>query len=145
MPRLSLPLAALLCTATALAAHQGVQNPGVQARMEAMGEIAEEVKKIAAMAREEEPFDPDLARASAARIAEQAAVMPALFEAPEDDPKSEALPAIWTAFDDFTAQAQALEQLALELAQGIAMPEDLGPAMQALGRSCGSCHKTYRE
>ena len=68
-----------------------------------------------------------------------------MFRANEDDPKSEAKPAIWENFEDFTTKAVALENVALELSTSLASVNDLGPAMAALGDTCKSCHSDYRE
>lgn len=58
-------------------------------------------------------FDPVVARAAAEEIATHAARIPALFETPATDPKSEAHPAIWQDFDDFAAKARDLEALCI--------------------------------
>lgn len=131
--------------AGAALAHTGVQNAAVLARMDAMKGIGEATKVLGQMAKGGVPFDADAARAAAARIAVHAAETPALFEARETDPKSEALPAIWDSFDDFTAKSIALETLAAGLATSIATPQDLTAGMAALGASCKACHSEYRQ
>ena len=87
---------------------------------------------------------PSAHEAAAAAIADHAGQTPDLFAAPEQDPRSEALPAIWTDFDDFTALSAAL-QVAAKKATGIATPADLGPALAAIGGACKACHERYRE
>lgn len=140
---------AVICAAALLAsaafAHQGVQNAAVKARMDSMSAISQGLKVLGAMAKGEAAFDATTARAAAADIARHAAETPALFAAPETDPKSEALPVIWDQFDDFTAQSQALESIARGLSTSLSAPQDLGPALAALGASCKSCHEAYRE
>ena len=135
----------ILATATAALAHQGVQNPAVKARMDGMSAIAENLKTLGMMARGATEFDAEAARAAAAAIATRAADVPGLFEANETDPMSEAKPAIWTNFEDFSAKASELENVAVGLSTSITTPEDLGPAMGSLGASCKSCHSIYRE
>ncbi|MEP3847488.1 MAG: cytochrome c [Paracoccaceae bacterium] len=130
---------------SAVLAHSGVKNPAVQARMHAMSIIGEDVKTLGLMAKGEQAFDVDAAKAALREIAEHAGQAPDLFRANEDDPKSEAKPAIWENFEDFTTKAVALENVALELSTSLASVDDLGPAMAALGDTCKSCHSDYRE
>jgi len=94
----------LVCLTSAVAAHDGVKNAAVQARMHAMTNIANET-----------------------------------------DPKSEALPEIWTSFADFTAKAEAMEQVAARGAELVDTREALGETVRELSGTCLSCHKLYRE
>ncbi|MEP6065374.1 MAG: cytochrome c [Paracoccaceae bacterium] len=130
---------------SAVLAHSGVKNPAVQARMHAMSIIGGDMKTLGLMAKGEKEFDAEAAKAALREIAEHAAKAPDLFRANEDDPKSEAKPAIWENFEDFTTKAGALENVALGLSTSIASVDDLGPAMAALGDTCKSCHSDYRE
>ena len=134
-----------LSAAPAASAHEGVKNPAVMARMHGMKEIAAHLKVIGDMAKGERTFQAETARSAAAGIATHAAAAPALFEAPEDDPKSEAKPAIWESFDKFTALSLEMEAIAVDLAETIATPDDLGTALQRLGQNCKACHTDYRE
>lgn len=145
MKRTGLFLVATLFAATASLAHQGVQNPLVLARMNGMSAIAENVKVLGAMAKGTTAFDQETARDAAEAIARHAAEMPGLFETPEEDPRSEALPAIWDEFEDFTAKSLELEAIALDLEDTISTADDLRPALQRLGANCKSCHSVYRE
>ncbi len=99
MKRASVLLVAALLTATTALAHQGVQNRAVLARMNGMSAIAENIKVLGNMAKGKVAFDQKAARVALQRMADHAAEAPELFEAREDDPKSEALPAIWEDFD----------------------------------------------
>lgn len=141
--------AALIClalsAATALWAHSGVQNPTVMARMHAMMTIKDHIKLMSAMAKGEAPFDGTAARAAAAAIAAQSAEIPARFEAPETDPKSEALPVIWDEFDRFTQLAQDLGTTAAKAAETIQQRADLAPALADIGGACRACHRDYRK
>ena len=131
--------------ASAAMAHQGVKNPAVMARMEAMSGVGAEMKTMGEMAKGARPFDADAARAAATRIAGYAAETPALFMAQEDDPKSEARAAIWDDFADFTAKASDMEQTATQYAGSIETLQDVQTALSALGKTCTACHKPYRE
>jgi cytochrome c556 len=134
----------ILAGAAALA-HSGVQNQAVLARMEAMNSIGDAMKVLGRMAKGQATFDASAAQDAAAGIARHSADTPALFKAQETDPKSEARPAIWTDFADFTAKARALETAALDVSKSLTSPDDLVPAMQRLGQACKSCHSLYRE
>ncbi len=133
-----------LALAGAAFAHSGVKNAAVKARMDAMSAIAGEMKTLGQMAKGAATFDAGAARAAAAGIAKHAAETPTLFEAEEDDPKSEAKAEIWDNFADFAAKSDRLEVLALELADSIAAESDLAPAMKSLGDACQACHQDYR-
>lgn len=145
MKRATAIVVVALLTATTALAHQGVKNRAVLARMNGMSAIAENIKVLGAMAKGKVAFDQEAARSAAEAIAQHAGEAPALFAAREDDPKSEARPVIWDDFEDFTAQAEELEEIASGLAVSLASPDDLGPALQKLGANCRSCHEVYRE
>ena len=136
---------ALVLGAGAALAHTGVQNKAVKARMAGMGELGAGLKVLGNMAKGTLAFDMAQARAAAAAIAAEAAEIPVLFKAQEDDPKSEALPAIWANFADFTAKADALEAKATAAAGSIASIDDVRAALGAIGGECRSCHTAYRE
>lgn len=67
----------------------------------------------------------DLAPPLIHKIYQHAAGTPGLFEANETDPKSEALPEIWTNFDDFVAKAAELETIATGFSTSINDPSGL--------------------
>ena len=145
MRRISMMVSAVALVAGAAFAHTGVKNAAVMARMDGMSQMGEAVKTLGQMAKGEIAFDAMAAKQAAAAIAKHAAETPALFEAPEDDPKSEAKAEIWENFADFTDKSVALEKLALELSEELADRSDLPAAMASLGDACSACHKAYRE
>lgn len=135
---------ALAFVATVAVAHEGVKNPSVMARMHGMKTIGAETKVLGNMAKGAVSFDAARAQAAAASIAQEAARIEALFEAQEDDPKAEALPAVWENFPDFAAKAQELIAAA-EAAKSVASVEELQSAMRTIGATCSGCHKVYRK
>ncbi len=135
----------LVLSGSVALAHQGVQNAAVKARMHAMTKIGAGMKILGKMAKGETGFDSAAARAAAREISTHAAQTEALFTPRESDPKSEAKPAIWEDFDDFTAKAQTLEVLARSLAGGLRTEADLSAAVPKLGAACKACHSKYRE
>lgn len=136
---------AAIFSAGIAAAHTGVKNATVKARMDAMSGIGAQMKVMGQMSKEIAPFDAKAARKAAAEIARLAAVTPDLFEARESDPTSEAKTDIWANFEDFTEKSKQLETVALGLSESISEPGDLVPAMRSLGATCKSCHSDYRE
>ncbi|WP_299147286.1 cytochrome c [uncultured Tateyamaria sp.] len=126
-------------------AHSGVKNAAVMQRMIGMSDISENMKIIGDMAKRQTPFDGEAARAAAVAIAGYAAQTPELFAAFEMDPKSEAKPDIWDNFDDFRAKSMHMQNVAMDLSTSMRQPEDLVPALAALGETCRACHKAYRD
>jgi len=140
-PAFVLVILALL-SAQMVWAHAGVKDPGVMARMHAMKTIGASSKILRQMASGRTPYDAaqaDAAKTALIRYLEQTED---LFQEPHSDPKSEALPAIWTAFDDFRAIADE----AVSKAQGLDTGSVAGirNSLPALGQTCSSCHKAYR-
>ncbi|MCH2250555.1 MAG: cytochrome c [Cognatishimia sp.] len=143
MRKTVLILTSSLMIASMALAHNGVQNPAVMARMQGMEQIGAASKVLGNMARGRVAFDAGTAASAKAALAQHAAEIPALFEAQEDDPKSEALPAIWSDFADFTAKADALRDAAETM--DVTSAETIAAGMGEVGGSCRSCHKAYRE
>ena len=56
-----------------------------------------------------------------------------------------ALPAIWDNFDDFASKwgAYVTAANAMQAAAGTGL-DAIGPALGALGGTCGACHDVYR-
>ena len=74
---------------------------------------------------------------AAAAIAARAATVPKLFEAQEDDPKSEALPIIWDEFAAFTEKSKDMESAALRMSSSVTTLDELRPALLELGAITG--------
>lgn len=142
IPLAALLLATSLTTGTAFAADP--TQPEAIARATVMKDIAKNSKILGDMAGGKTAWDD--AAAGAAKTALQAAsagVDAAFMTEGEKDPVSEALPAIWTSWDDFVAKSAALQTAAAGLDTGSA--EALKASMAAVGGSCKACHSTYRE
>lgn len=137
------PALALTALAGAALAHGGVTNPMVMARMDAMSAIASEVKALSGMARGEVAFDAAEVTRRMEAIAATGAEVPVLFQAPESDPKSEASPAIWTSYPEFTQRASAMIDAA-KAGAGAGDVSALQEAMANLGQTCKSCHGSFK-
>lgn len=136
---------ALLVASPVALAHSGVETPAVMARMMGMKSIAAATKTLGDMAKGTKSFDAAEARAALKTIAAQSKRVPTLFEPQEDDPKSEALPRIWTDFSDFKAKNKAMQTTANRLSRSVNSRDDLRAGVKELGDTCAACHKTYRK
>ena len=132
-----------LLGATAVLAHSGVQNPEVLARMQGMERIAEATKALGLMVKGQAPFDIAAAQAALAQIERHAADIPAQFRDRADDPKSEARETIWTNWDHFVSEAEALAAIAASAE--VRERDQLGAIVEQIGATCRSCHTAYRE
>ena len=129
--------------ASAAAAHDGVMNPTVKARMDIMGEIKQSLGVIADMAKGKTAFDAATAETARQSLATAAAQVAPSFEARETDPKSEALPEIWSNWADFTDKADALTTAARMM--DVSTLPALQDGLISAGETCRACHKPYRE
>lgn len=136
---------ALVLVATTAFAHSGVQNAAVKERMDFMSAIARNLEVLGNMAKGKSVYDQTLAIAAARAIANEAGQTTALFEDPEMDPKSEAKPAIWENFNDFSQKVIEFEDVAENVAASINGIEDVKAGVASLAKSCGSCHQIYRK
>lgn len=126
-------------------AHGGVQNPTVMARMEQMSSLSDATKLMGQMVKGETPYDEARVRAALEYIAKGGPETIAAFETPADDPKSEALPAIWETFADFTEEAQAMEIAARAALDSAIAPKTLPGILKQVAGTCRSCHDSYRK
>ena len=145
MPRLriTLPILALITCASALLAHSDTHDPDVKARMHLMKQVKEQMGTLGKMANGALPFDAGAATAAKTELARYAYQIPAKFENAASDPTSEALPIIWTQFEDFSKRASDMQNAfeALDTSSLDSMRAGLADA----GGTCGACHKPYRE
>lgn len=138
----TLAILVILAGASAALAHTGVKNKIVLERMDGMKALAEQVKVLGDMAKGKTAFDATRAAAAKASLIEQAAKVTAEFEAPEQDPKSEALPVIWSDWDGFVDDARALEDAVAALDTGSL--DAVRAGLGAVGKGCSGCHEGYR-
>ena len=132
----------LVFGATAALAHSGVKNAAVKARMDLMVEVKEATGLLGRMAKGAIPFDAAQAETARAALQTHATQIPAMFEARETDPMTEALPTIWTDWEGFVAVSRQMETAAAAMQTGSL--EGVQQGMRALGQSCAACHQDYR-
>lgn len=134
----------ILVASTGVAwAHEGVRDTQVLARMDSMKEMGGATKVLVEMARGQTDFDATEAEAALERLIAEGKRTPALFEPLAEDPKSEAKPAIWEDFADFTGKSDALVSAASSA--DVSSPATLRVSVGAIGAACGACHDVYRE
>ncbi len=131
--------------ASPAAAHDGVMDKTVLARMDGMKAMGAQAKQLGQMAKGETGFDAAAAEAALQDLAAEAARVPDLFAAEVIVHGSEARPVIWQDYGDFTAKAEDLEAVATGLEGTVRAQEDLGPALAEIGGTCKACHSVYRE
>ena len=132
----------LVLAAGAAFAKEGVQDPTVKARMDAMQVIRMNVAKLGDMAGGKAAFDAAIAEAAKAAITAQVAEVPGLFETQATDPVSEAKADIWTNWPDFVSKADGLLTAASVL--DATSLDGVRAGMGAIGGACKACHSTYR-
>lgn len=117
----------------------------VKERMDLMETQKESMKVIGLMAKGKTPFDAAEAADAAHEIETTAREIPELFPEGTDGHPSEAKPEIWTKWDKFTADTEALGVAAQTL---IAALESGAPDWKAKFKgvidACKTCHKAFR-
>lgn len=143
MKRLAIITVLSLSLAGAAFAHQGVKDPKVKAWMHAMMQAGQASKTLGNMAKGTTPFDAVQAAEAKSVLIDVSVAIPELYEVKSEDPVSEALPAIWEDYSDFTAQAEAMQTASENL--DVASAATLQQGIRTLGRTCGGCHRSYRK
>lgn len=121
-------MTALVASSVGLAAlaHSGATGV-MKERMDAMGEMGDEMKRLAPMMRGQTEYDPDVVRNAAdTMIGHAGAQMTELFPEGSNGEPSEALDTIWEDWEEFAALAEALRTSA----EGMKLAADNGLAGQ---------------
>ena len=126
-------------------AHSGVKDKNVKERMMIMKEMADNTKIIGQMLKGKTSFDENEAKLALERLSSLSLKTPKVFEVNATDPKSEAKPAIWDEFDEFTKISQDLAEATEILAGSVGTINDLRPALKRVSAGCKACHSKYRE
>lgn len=127
--------------ASAALAHSGVKNPAVKVRMALMDDIKNATGTLGKMVKGELSFDPGQAEAAQMVLISAAEQIPEAFSAPETDPKSEALPAIWDQWDRFVADSDTMGRAALDM--NTASLDGIRAGIGALGKAAGTATQHF--
>jgi cytochrome c556 len=130
----------------AAAVDDSPEGQAFEYRTGLMQAVSWKVGKLRAMAMGEIPVD-DMAAVKGARdVATLAGMMAEGFIPNSAVDGSAALPEIWTNFSDFEQKAKDLQTAATALADAAQANgfEASKGMVQAVGQSCGGCHRPYR-
>lgn len=116
----------------------------VKERMDVMSGIGKATKTLGQMTKTG-VIDIEKLRVATAIIAHSAHAIPETFKTRDLSKPSEALPAVWDNWDDFTAKAEALETAAIALAAAGTDPATFKSGFGRLGAACQACHRDYRQ
>ena len=128
-----------------MAAHSGVLNKDVAARMTLMSSMGRNMGVLGKMLQKKAPFDRGKAVEAINNIEQLAVETPTVFEKRVLDPKSEAKELIWEDFKSFTKISTGLATRAKQLSSSMKSFDDLRPALINLSQSCKECHSKFRE
>jgi cytochrome c556 len=132
--------AVVTISAAAMTATEAIKE-----RQEAMEGIRDAMMVLGAMAKKEQPFDADVVKGSAKKIADHLAQAAEL--SPEGSDTGEvqtwAKPEIWTDREQFDEILKNTRQAAVDM-QSVTEAEAFPPALGKLGNGCKSCHDMYR-
>ncbi len=131
----------LMLSAGMALAHAGVKNPAVMERMHGMKSMKDALKAMGEAANGVRAYNQAEIDAALGVLQSEAARIPMLFEAQEEDPKSEALPVIWSQFDAFSDKAAAMKASVGMTVTQEALPQVLGQ----IAETCKGCHQVYRK
>lgn len=127
-------------------AHEGASGV-VKQRMDMMEDVAKSMKVIGDMVQEKTTFDGEGAKSAALTIRKHGTHFPKLFEEKTLEKPSEALPAIWDdwaefteIFDDMNVHSEKIAELA-PIAENA---EELEAEFRLLGKACAACHTKFR-
>jgi cytochrome c556 len=122
----------------------------VEMRHGLMLQMATDLSKVGAMAKEEVPYDATVASKAAANITAIASVL-SMDQFPAGSEyqmatDSFALPAVWEKQDDFLQKVADLNSAAaaFQTAAGTDLAS-LKAGMEGIGGACAACHKAYRQ
>ena len=138
-------------------AHSGAMGI-VKQRMDAMKTMGDQAKAVGDMLKGKSAFDLTAVEAAAQAFITHGEQIPALFPDTNESrtgSKTEALPAIWENWDDFTAlstqlteNSRVLATVTSELSTGTQSTDEQSRAVRAAffkaSKSCSGCHERFR-
>lgn len=162
MFRSNLVLATLCSVAIVGALGQSFAHTGasgiVLERMESMKTLADNAKSVGDMLKRKTPFDLNAVKAASSAFIAHGEHMPMMFPDTKESrtgSRTEALPSIWSNWDEFTSIAKqftqdsrALAALTEELSTGTLSVDEQIRAVRATfftaSKSCSGCHERFR-
>jgi cytochrome c556 len=142
---------ALLSSAATVIADDGPHDKAIKARQAMFQTYAFSTGLLGAMAKEEIPYDAEIAMEAAANLEAAANFGQSQFwpqgsdNETEGNAKNRALPVIWETFPDIVEKADQLKEAAAAMAAVAGDGLDaLQGAMGDVGGSCKACHDDFR-
>jgi cytochrome c556 len=137
-------LLVLLVSVPLALAHEGATGV-VKERMDLMDRQKEDMKIIGLMAKGKTPFDAAKAAEAARDIEATSAKIHELFPEGSGGGHSEAKAEVWSKWDEFTSDADALAAQAKALIVALETnAPDWKASFQKVTDACKTCHKTFR-
>lgn len=127
-------------------AHGGATGI-VKERMDDMSAMGKAMKTIVKELKNKSNMNADLVMQSSQLIIQHSSMIPQMFPQGTHGKPSEALPTIWTQWDDFTRMAENTQAQASNLQQLIeteATRPQLMKQFATLGKTCKGCHTDFR-
>jgi len=115
----------------------------IEERQEVMESNGDAMKPLAAIAKNEAPFDAAVVRESGETIAAGLTKAKDLFPEGSGEGDTRAKPEIWADKDDFNEHLEATIAAAQKLA-AVTEQADFLPALGELGNGCKGCHDKYQ-
>ena len=148
MNKKTLCLTALIAflAALPLQAHEGATGV-VKERMDVMKGIRNDMKPLRRMIRGRDDYNQDKFLDRVQSIKAVSADIPALFPEGSLQKPSEALPAIWENWDDFSKQATQFHERVIALESAV-QGNDLNQvksSFRSVAQTCKACHDDYQK
>ena len=143
--RLFIWSAITVAVAVAISAAAITATEAITQRQKAMEGVRDGMMALGAIAKKEQPFDADVVKSSAAKIADHLAQAAELFPEGTDsgDVQTWAKPEVWTDRAHFDELLESTRQAAVDL-QSVTEAEAFPAALGKLGTGCKNCHDLYR-
>lgn len=134
-------------TAWYLVSGAHAQQDVIKERQQLMKSNGDQVKPLAAIAKGEAPFSGDVVQQAAATMQANFEKAAMLFPEGSTSDDSDALPVIWTRYEEFTSAMDDAVTAAGALAQVGADDEAdrFNDTFMQLGRACTACHEEFRK
>ncbi len=123
-------------------AQSKATDPDVHARQTLMDGNGGAMGVLGGMAKGEKEFDAAAAEAAKQTLITNAAGIAAAFKNNATDPENHAKPEIWTNWDDFVKDADALGAAAAAL--DASSLDGIKAGLGAIGGTCKECHTEYK-
>jgi len=143
---LALALPLFVTSGVAQADHHEGGDPNIKYRQSVMSIIGTNMGAIGDIMKNQLDM-PGAVGNHAGQMAESAALIAPAFKKSISDGPTDAKAEIWQDWAKFEKAIAKFEESAraLQTAAASGDPATVGPAMKALGKSCGGCHKPFRK